>query len=126
MKSMQTLSTPELAEAFRKRLVVLPERLEILKKPREPPEAPATGLLRLPAEIRLQIYHHCIPRKRIIEVNRPRFDPQWLFMDDGHDQTEREFNQDLEEDDDVYDFEGADVNDRDSNSAVVYDHHSRV
>ncbi|TVY45532.1 hypothetical protein LOCC1_G004884 [Lachnellula occidentalis] len=31
------------------------------------------GLLRLPLELRNQIYHHLIPTKRIIEVSNPRF-----------------------------------------------------
>jgi hypothetical protein len=39
-----------------------------------PFKAPApTGLLSLPIEIRLQIYYHCIPRKRIIHVGWPSF-----------------------------------------------------
>jgi hypothetical protein len=60
-------------EMFKKRLVVLNANLEKLEKLRAPPDAPPTGLLRLPFEIRLQIYHYCIPRKRVIEVSRPRF-----------------------------------------------------
>ena len=31
------------------------------------------GLLRLPLELRNQIYHYLIPMKRIIEVSNPRF-----------------------------------------------------
>lgn len=52
-----------------------------LEKLRTPPEAPATGLLRLPMEIRLQIYSYCIPRKRIIAVTFPRFNTQYPFLD---------------------------------------------
>ena len=46
-------------EMFKKRLslVVLYTNLEKLEKLRAPPDAPPTGLLRLPFEIRLQIYH---------------------------------------------------------------------
>jgi hypothetical protein len=36
-----------------------------------PPEARATGLIRLPMEIRLQIYYYCIPRQRVIPVMLP-------------------------------------------------------
>ncbi|KAH6678669.1 hypothetical protein B0J14DRAFT_583236 [Halenospora varia] len=41
--------------------------------PSVPSHVPLTGLLRLPYEIRLQIYHYCIPRKRTIEVWCPQF-----------------------------------------------------
>jgi hypothetical protein len=70
-----------LLEMFKKRLVVLNANLEKLKKLRAPPDAPPTGLLHLPFEIRLQIYHYCIPRKRVIEVSRPRFNTSWPFVD---------------------------------------------
>ncbi|KAH8665980.1 hypothetical protein BGZ60DRAFT_432149 [Tricladium varicosporioides] len=44
--------------------------------------APLTGLLRLPYEIRLRIYHYCIPRKRTIEVYSPHFYiPYWEGAD---------------------------------------------
>lgn len=35
---------------------------------------PQIGLLDLPLELHLQIYHHLIPRKRIVEVSLNRFD----------------------------------------------------
>jgi hypothetical protein len=54
-----------LLEMFKKRLVVLNANLEKLEKLHAPPDPPPTGLLRLPFEIRLQIYHYCIPRKRV-------------------------------------------------------------
>ncbi|KAF2804523.1 uncharacterized protein BDZ99DRAFT_397596 [Mytilinidion resinicola] len=59
----------------------------MLEKLRLPPKTPApTGLLRLPFEILLQIYYHCIPRKRIIEVAHLCFIPQWLpDLEDGQD-----------------------------------------
>lgn len=65
---MENLNRAALADMFRKCLIVPSEKLENLEKLRTPPEAPATGLLCLPFEIRLQIYYYCIPRKRIIEV----------------------------------------------------------
>lgn len=46
-----------------------------------PPESSVPSLLRLPIEIRLQIYYYCIPRKRIVEVANPRFNTQWFSMD---------------------------------------------
>jgi len=59
-----------LLEMFKKRLVVLNANLEKLEKLRAPPDAPPTGLLRLPFEIHLQIYHYCkkltnIPVKQV-------------------------------------------------------------
>lgn len=68
------------AESFRKRLDVLNTHLEVLKQPSAPLKAPPhppvspPDLLRLPFEIRLQIYRYCIPRKYVIEVNDPRFE----------------------------------------------------
>ena len=50
---------------LKKRLVVLNVNLEKSEKLRAPLDTPPTGLLRLPSEIRLRIYHYCIPRKRI-------------------------------------------------------------
>ncbi|KFX96662.1 hypothetical protein O988_05224 [Pseudogymnoascus sp. VKM F-3808] len=55
---------------FRKRIVALKAHIEKLERLRTPP----TGLLRLPFEIRLQIYGYCIPQKRVIEVIQPYFD----------------------------------------------------
>jgi hypothetical protein len=66
---MEDHSRVALLEMFRKRIEVLNARLETLKKlsaPLEappPPRVPPVGLLRLPFEIRLQIYHYCIPRE---------------------------------------------------------------
>jgi hypothetical protein len=71
----------DLAERFENRLVVLRKNLEILEKLRTPPKAPSTGLLSLPLELRLQIYHYCIPRKRIVEVAHPRFEFEWPSVD---------------------------------------------
>ncbi|KAF2684428.1 hypothetical protein K458DRAFT_388897 [Lentithecium fluviatile CBS 122367] len=64
---MENLNRTELAERFKKRLTVLDENLEKLKKLLEPPEAPPTGILRLPIEIRLEVYYYCIPRKQVID-----------------------------------------------------------
>jgi hypothetical protein len=89
---------------FRNRLVVLRENLERLEKLRTPPEAPATGLVRLPIEIRLEIYYYCIPRKRVIEVSHPRLNTQWLSADrtldfeDVQDETDLGDDPDLEDD----------------------------
>jgi hypothetical protein len=84
---MESDGRAALAERFERRIKVLRERIEMLEKLILPPKAPApTGLLRLPIEIRLQIYYHCIPRKRIIEVVHPRFVPQYPFdSEDGSD-----------------------------------------
>jgi hypothetical protein len=68
-------------EMFKKRLVVLNANLEKLEKLRAPLDAPPTSLLRLPFDIRLQIYHYCISCKRVIEASRPRFNTSWLFVD---------------------------------------------
>lgn len=48
---------------------------------RASPEAPATGLLCLPLEIRLQIYRYCTPHGRLIEVSNLCFDTGWSFED---------------------------------------------
>jgi hypothetical protein len=83
-------TTAVLIERFRKHLKVLDERIEMLKKlgatqvktlplPRNKP----AGLLNIPFEIRLQIYHYCIPRKRIVEVTHPRFPVRWPFEEEG-------------------------------------------
>lgn len=82
---MEDSSTAVLLELFRKRLDVLNTRLEMLKQLSAPLKAPPlstippAGLLRLPFEIRLQIYHYCIPRKRVIEVSMPRFYSGWPY-----------------------------------------------
>jgi hypothetical protein len=82
--------TAVLIELFRKRIDVLNTRLERLrqlsaplKAPPPPPLSP-TGLLRLPFEIRLQIYHYCIPRKYVIEVGNPCFYIRWPFKENDH------------------------------------------
>jgi hypothetical protein len=91
-----------LLEMFKKRFVVLNANLEKLEKLCVPPNAPPTSLLRLPFEIRLQIYHYCIPRKRerVIEVSRPRFNTSWPFDRtlDFEDALDFEDDLDLEDD----------------------------
>jgi hypothetical protein len=79
-------------------------------------------LCRLPFEIRLQIYHYCIPRKYVIRVSSPRFYIQRLFQ-------EKDYPVDLEN---VLDFEddtlglegtrelGFDDNIENSEADVVY------
>ncbi|KAL5344205.1 hypothetical protein ACLOAV_010823 [Pseudogymnoascus australis] len=67
---MDETSRADLLERFRKRIVALNAHIEKLERLRTPP----TGLLRLPFEIRLQIYGYCIPQKRVIEVIQPYFD----------------------------------------------------
>jgi hypothetical protein len=55
------------------------DRMEMLEK-LMPLNAPApTNLLLLLIEIHLQIYYHCIPRKRIIHVAYPRCITQFIF-----------------------------------------------
>jgi hypothetical protein len=70
----------ELALFFRPVSLLFREKLEELEMLRTLPKPPATGLLHLPIEIRLQIYYYCIPRKRIIEATNPRFN-QFSFVD---------------------------------------------
>lgn len=102
----QDLDLDRLAEMFRKRLVVLKASLERLEKLCAPSEAPATGLLRLPFEIRLQIYHHCIPRKRLVDVSNPYFSPERPSVDststveDGDSEYDAVYSQDCTELDD--------------------------
>lgn len=57
-----------LAEAFKKRLAVLRASLDALNKL-------LTPFLRLPLEIRLQIYRELIPQKRVVDVSFPQFYP---------------------------------------------------
>jgi hypothetical protein len=93
-----------LLEMFKRRLIVLNANLEKLEKLRAPPNAPPTSLLRLPFEIRLQIYHYCIPHKRVIEVSRSRFNTSWPFVDrtlDFEDALDFEDDPDLENDPDL-------------------------
>ncbi|KAF9728615.1 hypothetical protein PMIN01_13443 [Paraphaeosphaeria minitans] len=78
---MEDPSKAVLAEKFEKHITVLDERLRKLKKLSMPPETSLPGLLRLPIEIRLQIYYYCIPRKCIIDVANPRFNTQWFSVD---------------------------------------------
>jgi hypothetical protein len=78
---MENANLDQLAERFRKHLVFLKERLERLENLGAPPKTPASCLLRLPFEIRLQIYHYCIPRKRLVEVGSPYFIHQWYSED---------------------------------------------
>lgn len=80
-----------MTEKFSKSLDVFCTRLEKLQNlcaspEKAPPLSPVTpaGLLRLPFEIRLQIYYYCIPRKRVIEVSWPRFYIGWPFEELGH------------------------------------------
>ena len=100
-------STVVLSERFRKRIEVLEVRLEILKKlaaSLQAPLPPRESLLRLPFEIRLQIYHYCIPRKRVIEVSNPCFCIRWPY-------EEVDYTLDLEDapdfEDDTLDLEDA-------------------
>lgn len=62
------------------------ERLEgrrgvLIKGLRRPPEVPCPGLLRLPLELRLQIYQYCIPQKRIVDAVYPCFRYESPFVD---------------------------------------------
>jgi hypothetical protein len=112
--AMDDPSTTVLSELFRKRLEVLDARLEILKKIRAPleapppPRVPPAGLLRLPFEIRLQIFRYCIPRKHLIEVSSPRFYIGWPYEEVDHTlnlRDARDFEDDPDpelEDDAVY------------------------
>jgi hypothetical protein len=108
--------TAVLLELFRKRLDVLNRRMEILqqfsaplKAPPPPPLSPSS-LLRLQFEVRLQIYHCCIPRKYVIEVSDPRFYIRWPFEEKNHTVDLKDallFNDDtLDLEDDTLDLEG--------------------
>lgn len=98
---MENPSTAALAEEFRKRQVVLCENLERQEKLRTPSEAPATGLLSLPIEIRLEIYYYCIPRKRIIDVISPCLNPQRSLLDSTLDFRDAQGETGLEDDPDL-------------------------
>jgi hypothetical protein len=80
---MENLSNATLLELFGKRLAVLHASMEKLDKLRAPLERPA-GLLRLPFELRLQIYHYCIPQKRVIDVHSPCFPIEWPYEQSDH------------------------------------------
>jgi hypothetical protein len=77
-KDIKVLS--ERIEKFQKHIKDLSERIEKLKilsatrgKTRPLTRAKPAGLLSLPLEIRLHIYHYCVPRKRVVEVSDPNF-----------------------------------------------------
>lgn len=84
---MENPSTALLTEKFSKHLDdALCTRLEEYQSPHASlekvpllPSVTPTGLLRLPFEIRLQIYYYYIPRKRVIEVSMPSFHIAWLY-----------------------------------------------
>jgi hypothetical protein len=121
-QAMEDLSRAMLAEMFKKRIAVLDEELGRLKKLNMPPETSVPGLLRLPIEIRLQIYYYCVPRKRIIDVANPRFNTQWYSVDRildfkaVRDDTESENLLDQTDSEDVQDLE----------DNLLCDPHSRV
>ena len=117
-----------LPERFSKRPEVRRENFIKLEMLRTPLKAPTTGLLRLPPEIRLQIYHYCIPRKRVIEASNPSFNTHYyspnriLDFEDVQDKADLRSAQGLE-DDGAYDtdLEDAVVHGSDSQHRVVYD-----
>jgi hypothetical protein len=63
------------------------EKPENLGASLETPSLPlvmAPGLLRLPFELRLQIYYYCIPRKKIVEALKEScFHTFWFRSEDG-------------------------------------------
>jgi len=126
-KAIDNINKTVLPERFSKRLVVLRENSDKLEMQHTPPIAPATGLLRLPFEIRLQIYHYCIPRKRVIEATNPGFNTYYYssnrILDFGDVQDRADLGSTYLEDDDVYDTELGDdvVYDYGPENHVVYD-----
>ena len=86
-------STAALAERFETHLrfldeqVVKPNNISATQKETQLlPRTNPAGLLTIPAEIRLQIYHYCLPRRRIVVVSTPCFDTSYLStheVDDG-------------------------------------------
>ena len=87
---MEDLSTALLLGRLSRHLEKLYKRLENLKNPDASlertyplPRVTPTSLLNLPFEIRLQIYHYCIPRKRVIAVSYPRFPIEWPLEEEG-------------------------------------------
>lgn len=79
---MADVSRDALLGRFKKRLEILQTRLKRPEKLRAPLEGPPpASLFRLPFELRLQIYHYCIPRKQVIDVCSPRFDTWWHYQE---------------------------------------------
>ena len=68
------------------------ENLEETENPQRPREVPRSDLLRLPLELRLEIYYYCIPRKRLVDicahkVKRPRFHLPSSFSDHSYSES---------------------------------------
>lgn len=74
---MEEVSSASLAEGCRKRQGALQANPETPERSNTPP---TTGLLRLPFEIRLQIYGYFIPQKQVINVYVPCFSTHWAFL----------------------------------------------
>lgn len=94
---MGSPSTAVLLEKFQNHTKTLDERIESMKilsttegKIRPLTRANPASLLTLPLEIRLQIYHYCIPRKRIIEVSGPHFHGRWSLEEEASTQEVEE------------------------------------
>ena len=97
-------STAALAERFETHLrfldeqVVKPNNISATQKETQLlPRTNPAGLLTIPAEIRLQIYHYCLPRRRIVVVSTPCFHfsyPIGNESDDNPDVEKYVFNED--------------------------------
>lgn len=62
----------ELLEAFEKRLTLVQNQLDTL-------ERIITPFFRLAPEIRLQIYRHLLPQKRLVDTRNPGFLFDWCY-----------------------------------------------
>ncbi|KAF2011502.1 hypothetical protein BU24DRAFT_426585 [Aaosphaeria arxii CBS 175.79] len=80
-------SSIALEERFEKHLEVLSARIEKLEKLMSPPgtPAPTSRLLSLPIELRLEVYRHCIPQNRTVDVELSCFIYQSSDLDDMQD-----------------------------------------
>ena len=109
---MDTASTAVLPERFETHLRVLNEQVvksnnisATQKETQLLPRAESAGLLAIPTEIRLQIYHYCLPRKRVIVVSDPCFDTSYPPTNEADDSPAVE---DYEEEASSIDYGGCD------------------
>jgi hypothetical protein len=110
--AMDTPSTAVLPERFETHLRVLNEQVvksnnisATRKETQLLPRAESAGLLAIPTEIRLQIYHYCLPRKRVIVVSDPCFDTSYPPTNEADDSPAVE---DYEEETSSIDYGGCD------------------
>lgn len=108
-EDISTVILPKMFEKCLDDLRTYLERLRTYRTPlgeQSPPSVPPAGLLCLPFEIRLQIYHYCIPRNCVIGVGTPHLNTHSSSVDrtlDFGDALDFEHDPDLEVDHDLTD-----------------------